>query len=156
MLHFPSRQNTAWPACVIYPDLGANGCRWSVLYLERLIPLLPHHMDAFCSLSSQDIQNRFAIVATLGMPTPEQDEDVLLAEELDEPSQLIVYNDDVNTFDHVIETLIHVCNHTPEQAEQCTWLIHYKGKCCVKMGDWDKLASMRSAICDRGISAEVV
>jgi ATP-dependent Clp protease adaptor protein ClpS len=68
---------------------------------------------------------------------------------------LVVFNDDVNTFDHVIETLITVCKHTPEQAEQCTLIIHYKGKCTVKTGDWDTLVAMRNAICDRGISAEV-
>lgn len=68
---------------------------------------------------------------------------------------LIVFNDDINTFDHVIQTLIEVCEHTPEQAEQCTILIHYKGKCVVKNGEWDQLASMRNAICGRGISAEV-
>jgi ATP-dependent Clp protease adaptor protein ClpS len=68
---------------------------------------------------------------------------------------LIVFNDDINTFDHVIQTLIEVCEHTPEQAEQCTILIHYKGKCVVKNGEWDQLAPMRNAICGRGISAEV-
>lgn len=69
---------------------------------------------------------------------------------------LMVYNDEVNTFDHVIETLIDVCDHTPEQAEQCTLIIHFKGKCVVKMGDFDELVPMRNAICDRGISAEVL
>ena len=68
---------------------------------------------------------------------------------------LIVYNDEVNTFDFVINVLIEVCSHTPEQAEQCTMLIHYKGKCSVKNGEWDKLAAMRNAICERGLSAEV-
>jgi len=69
---------------------------------------------------------------------------------------LVVFNDDVNTFEHVIETLIDVCAHTPEQAEQCTLLIHYKGKCSVKNGSWDELVSMRNEICRRGISAEVL
>ncbi|MBN8822538.1 MULTISPECIES: ATP-dependent Clp protease adaptor ClpS [Spirosoma] len=69
---------------------------------------------------------------------------------------LVVFNDDVNTFDHVIETLIDVCKHTPEQAEQCTLLIHYKGKCTVKNGSWDELVPMRNEICRRGISAEVL
>ncbi len=69
--------------------------------------------------------------------------------------KLIVYNDDVNTFEHVIDTLIDVCDHTSEQAEQCTLIIHYKGKCSVKEGEYDKLVSMRNAICHRGISAEV-
>jgi ATP-dependent Clp protease adaptor protein ClpS len=69
---------------------------------------------------------------------------------------LIVFNDEVNTFDHVIQTLIKVCKHTPEQAEQCTWIIHYKGKCTVKVGAFDELAPLRNAICQRGISAEVM
>jgi ATP-dependent Clp protease adaptor protein ClpS len=68
---------------------------------------------------------------------------------------LIVFNDDVNTFEHVIQALIDVCDHTPEQAEQCTLLVHYKGKCTVKSGEFTELASMRNAICNRGISAEV-
>lgn len=69
---------------------------------------------------------------------------------------LVVFNDDINTFDHVIDTLIDVCAHTPEQAEQCTLLIHYKGKCAVKNGSWDELVPMRNEICRRGISAEVL
>ncbi|HLL97071.1 MAG: Clp protease ClpS [Spirosoma sp.] len=69
---------------------------------------------------------------------------------------LMVYNDEVNTFEHVINTLIDVCEHTPEQAEQCTLLIHYKGKCSVKNGSWEELVPMRNEICRRGISAEVL
>lgn len=68
---------------------------------------------------------------------------------------LVVYNDDVNTFDFVIETLIDVCKHSFEQAEQCTILIHYKGRCTVKEGNYEDLVPMRSAIVDRGISAEI-
>ena len=69
---------------------------------------------------------------------------------------LIVFNDEVNTFEFVIETLIDVCEHTPEQAEQCTLLIHHKGKCSVKNGSWEELVPMRNEICRRGISAEVL
>jgi ATP-dependent Clp protease adaptor protein ClpS len=69
---------------------------------------------------------------------------------------LIVFNDDVNTFDHVINTLIKVCKHTQEQAEQCTLLIHYKGKCTVKNGSFDFLKPMRDAICEAGIDARIV
>jgi len=69
---------------------------------------------------------------------------------------LIVFNDDVNSFDHVIDTLIKVCKHTQEQAEQCTLIIHHNGKCSVKRGSFEKLQPMRSAICDRGISAEIL
>ena len=50
-------------------------------------------------------------------------------EELKDLNQIVLYNDDVNTFDWVIESLIEVCEHEPLQAEQCTILVHYKGKC---------------------------
>ena len=86
--------------------------------------------------------------------TPELSEEVLVEEVTEH--QLVVFNDDVNTFEHVIQTLIDICEHTPEQAEQCTLIIHYKGKCTVKTGSFDKLVPMRNAICDRGISAEVL
>jgi len=69
--------------------------------------------------------------------------------------KLVVYNDDINTFDWVIDTLITVCRHSNEQAEQCTLIIHYKGKCSVKEGEFDELAGMRNEICRRGISAEI-
>lgn len=68
---------------------------------------------------------------------------------------LVVYNDDVNTFDHVIESLIKVCKHEVEQAEQCTWIIHFNGKCQVKRGEYEKLAPMCTALLNRGITAEV-
>lgn len=69
---------------------------------------------------------------------------------------LLVYNDEVNTFEYVIQTLVEVCEHSPDQAEQCTMIIHFKGKCQVKNGDFKQLASMRNEICRRGISAEVI
>ena len=69
---------------------------------------------------------------------------------------LVVFNDEVNTFEFVIDTLMDVCEHTPEQAEQCTILIHYKGKCTVKNGGFGELVPLRNEICRRGISAEVL
>ncbi|WP_221390498.1 ATP-dependent Clp protease adaptor ClpS [Dyadobacter sp. NIV53] len=72
-----------------------------------------------------------------------------------EIKKLVIYNDDVNTFDWVIDTLIEVCRHTSEQAEQCTLIIHYKGKCSVKEGEFEELIFMRNEICRRGISAEI-
>lgn len=69
---------------------------------------------------------------------------------------LVVFNDDFNTFDHVITTLIKVCKHTPQQAEQCTFIIHYKGKCAVKTGAFSELKPMRDSICEAGIDAKVV
>ena len=69
--------------------------------------------------------------------------------------KLVIYNDDVNTFEWVIATLVEVCRHTSEQAEQCTLIIHYKGKCSVKEGEFEELIFMRNEICRRGISAEI-
>jgi len=83
-------------------------------------------------------------------------EDVALATVEVSLYKLVVFNDDVNTFDHVIETLCAVCGHSAEQAEQCATIIHFKGKCTVKTGDWEKMAIMRNLICDAGISAEVM
>ena len=68
---------------------------------------------------------------------------------------LVVYNDDFNTFEHVINTLIKVCKHTTEQAEQCTWIIHYKGKCSVKSGTFNELRPMKESICEAGIDAKI-
>lgn len=68
---------------------------------------------------------------------------------------LIMYNDDVHTFDFVIESLIDICEHTPMQAEQCTILIHHKGRCAVRSGSFDDMAKMRAALCQQGLSAEV-
>ncbi len=82
-----------------------------------------------------------------------EEQDTLVIEQ--EERELIVFNDDYNTFDHVIDTLIKVCEHSPEQAEQCTLIIHYKGKCTVKYGSYEFLKPMREGICDRGISAEI-
>lgn len=84
-----------------------------------------------------------------------EDTEVLLEEELIESHQLIVYNDEVNTFEYVILTLMEVCEHTVEQAEQCTLQIHFRGKCGVKTGSFEELESMRNEICRRGISAEI-
>lgn len=71
-------------------------------------------------------------------------------------NEIIVYNDDVNTFDHVIETLMRVCNHLPEQAEQCSLIIHYVGKCAVKTGVMKELVPLCSGLLEAGLSAEIV
>ncbi len=68
---------------------------------------------------------------------------------------LVVWNDDVNTFEWVIETLMEVCGHTQEQAEQCAYFIHYKGKYAVKNGSYDHLKPQCDAITERGINATV-
>ncbi|QKG80633.1 ATP-dependent Clp protease adaptor ClpS [Tenuifilum thalassicum] len=66
---------------------------------------------------------------------------------------LILHNDDVNTFDFVIDTLVDVCNHNPHQAEQCTLITHFKGKCDIKHGSFDELESMMQELLRRGLSA---
>ncbi len=86
-------------------------------------------------------------------PFEEDDTDVLVADQ--HYYSLIVWNDEVNTFEWVIETLIDVCGHTEEQAEQCAMLIHTKGKYAVKHGDYDTLKPMCNSITDRGINATV-
>lgn len=73
--------------------------------------------------------------------------------ELEHTFQIVVWNDEVNTFDWVIDTLIDVCGHSEEQAEQCALFIHNKGKYGVKKGDYDKLKPQCDAIVDRGIGA---
>lgn len=82
-----------------------------------------------------------------------QETDVLT--EIEEPCNLIVWNDEVNTFEWVIETLIDVCGHSQEQAEQCSYIIHCQGKYAVKQGSYEKLKPMCDAITDRGIGATV-
>lgn len=66
--------------------------------------------------------------------------------------RLILYNDDYNTFDWVIDSLMAVCEHSFEQAEQCSLIVHYKGKCVIKEGTKEKLQQMREALIDRGLN----
>lgn len=93
--------------------------------------------------------------------TQEQAETLVLTDEetiteLTETRDLMIYNDDYNTFDHVIESLIKVCRHDPIQAEQCTMIIHYNGKCSVKKGTYEILKPMRQALNERGIDAKIL
>ena len=83
-------------------------------------------------------------------------EEILLDEDVLMQNEIVLYNDDVNTFDHVIDTLIYACDHTPEQAEQCSIIVHYKGKCTVKTGSYDDLEPRCSLLLDAGLSAEIV
>lgn len=86
----------------------------------------------------------------------EEEVEVLVDEVTVDERDLMVYNDDYNTFDHVINTLVKVCKHSKQQAEQCTWLIHYKGKCSVKKGTYEELKPFKDGICDAGIDAKIV
>jgi ATP-dependent Clp protease adaptor protein ClpS len=74
---------------------------------------------------------------------------------LEDEKNLVVFNDEHNTFDHVINTLIKVCKHDQQQAEQCTYIIHFNGKCAVKKGELPALKLMHEGIVDAGINAEI-
>ena len=69
--------------------------------------------------------------------------------------EIILFNDDVNTFDWVIQCLMEICEHDPIQAEQCTYLVHFKGKCAVKKGSFEDLEPLCQGLLDRGLSAEI-
>lgn len=88
-------------------------------------------------------------------PFEKPKEDTLVDEEQTKLYQLIVYNDDVNTFTWVILTLIEVCKHAAHQAEQCAYIVHYKGSCTVKEGEFRFLKPMKDEICRRGIEAQI-
>ncbi len=91
------------------------------------------------------------------MSTKEQQSvELLLEEEVLNQNEIVLFNDDVNTFDHVIDTLVYACEHTSEQAEQCALLVHYKGKCTVKTGSYDDLEPRCSKLLQAGLSAEIV
>lgn len=83
-------------------------------------------------------------------------EEVLVEENVSANNEIVLYNDDVNTFDHVINTLIKVCDHTAEQAEQCSLIVHYNGKCTVKTGEYKELKPQCTQLLEAGLSAEIV
>ncbi|WP_298515859.1 ATP-dependent Clp protease adaptor ClpS [uncultured Kordia sp.] len=83
-------------------------------------------------------------------------EEILTLEDVQKNNEIVLYNDDVNTFDHVIETLIYACDHTAEQAEQCSIIVHYKGKCTVKTGEYKDLKPRCSKLLEAGLSAEII
>ncbi len=83
-------------------------------------------------------------------------ESLLVEDETLKHNEIVLFNDEVNTFDHVIETLIDVCEHTPEQAQQCSLIVHHNGKCIVKTGEYDDLKPRCSRLLQAGLSAEIV
>lgn len=83
-------------------------------------------------------------------------ESLLVDQKEKELHEIVLFNDEVNTFDHVIQTLIEVCEHTPEQAEQCSLIVHYNGKCTVKTGEFDDLKPRCTRLLEAGLSAELV
>lgn len=89
----------------------------------------------------------------------EIEEDTLIdtaVKELVEPNKaIVVYNDDVNNFLHVISCFMMYCDHDKEQAEQCALIIHHNGKCAVKGGSYDKLKPICEALLDQKLSAKI-
>ena len=82
--------------------------------------------------------------------------EILVDQSKSDHYQIILYNDDINTFDHVIETLINVCDHTTLQAEQCTLIVHYKGKCSVKSGTLFDLKPRLKKLIKANLTAEII
>ncbi|MFC7347157.1 ATP-dependent Clp protease adaptor ClpS [Chryseobacterium zhengzhouense] len=89
-------------------------------------------------------------------PKRQYEEEVLVLDETDEVYKLILHNDDIHTFDEVIEALIEICKHDFIQAEQCTMLVHYKGKCTVKTGSMELLKPMHEKLISRSLTSEIV
>lgn len=87
-------------------------------------------------------------------PFQQEESDVLLMEDIE--NQLVLFNDDVNTFQNVISWLVEICGHNPLQAEQCALIVHYKGKCTVKNGSYEELLPQASALLDRGLTVEIM
>jgi ATP-dependent Clp protease adaptor protein ClpS len=82
-------------------------------------------------------------------------EEIDLLTSVENTCSLVVWNDEVNTFEWVIETLVEVCGHSYEQAEQCSYIIHHHGKYAVKQGSYEELKPQCDAITERGINATV-
>jgi|TARA_B110000305_G_scaffold115744_1_gene129993 ATP-dependent Clp protease adaptor protein ClpS len=86
---------------------------------------------------------------------PQYDEDLVLDKLLNSNNSILLYNDEVNTFDHVIDSLCKYCDHDSVQAEQCAWIVHNNGKCLVKSGAYDDLLPICNALKDNGLSAQI-
>lgn len=83
-------------------------------------------------------------------------EEVLSQEKTTKSNEIVLYNDDVNSFDHVIDCLIATCDHSPLQAEQCSLIVHYNGKCTVKTGELKDLKPRCTQLLEAGLSAEII
>ena len=88
-------------------------------------------------------------------PQIEKQGDVKVLTDVQREHEIILYNDDVNTFDHVIKSLVALCGHTYEQAEQCAYIVHFSGKCVVKTGSYDKLEPICAKLLEANLSAEI-
>ena len=87
--------------------------------------------------------------------SPDVQEQTKTSTKTAEKRKIVLFNDDVNTFDFVIDSLVRICGHDEIQAEQCNTLVHYKGKCDVKHGEYPLLEPMCTALLDRGLTAEI-
>jgi ATP-dependent Clp protease adaptor protein ClpS len=103
-------------------------------------------------VSEIEIFAKFVVMSTKEKIQEEVD---VLEKEVNQ-HEIVLHNDEVNTFDFVLDSLIDVCEHTVEQAEQCTWLVHFKGKCTVKTGELKDLEPRCSKLLSLGLSAELV
>ena len=88
-------------------------------------------------------------------PQIEKESEVDVLIQVEREHEIILFNDDVNTFDHVIKTLVTYCDHTSEQAEQCAFIVHYSGKCAVKTGSYDELEPICLNLLKAQLSAEI-
>lgn len=86
---------------------------------------------------------------------PFLEEVVVIEEKEKKEHQLILHNDDFNTFQWVIECLMTVCNHEERQAEQCSWIVHNNGRCTIKEGSYSKLKPMKEGLQDKGLSVTI-
>jgi ATP-dependent Clp protease adaptor protein ClpS len=116
-------------------------------------PVLPAYSLKFAERTLPSLPLNFWTMASSYQPL--QEEDILLETAVIPQNRLVLHNDEVNTFEWVIETLVDVCKHNIEQAEQCAYIIHYRGKYAVKHGSLKYLKPMKDAITDRGINATI-
>tara|TARA_B100000941_G_C28061627_1_gene329519 strand:- start:162 stop:446 length:285 start_codon:yes stop_codon:yes gene_type:complete len=88
-------------------------------------------------------------------PQIEKESETALLTQVEREHEIILYNDDVNTFEHVINTLVAYCDHTYQQAEQCAYIVHYSGKCAVKSGSYEELEPICLKLLEAQLSAEI-
>ena len=86
---------------------------------------------------------------------PKTQDDVLILQKEKKQNHLVLHNDEVNTFEWVIESLITICKHDRDQAEQCSLIVHNNGKCAVKDGELEKLKPYKDSLLDRGLSVTI-
>ena len=88
-------------------------------------------------------------------PQIEKESEISSLSKVERVYEIILFNDDVNTFDHVINTLVAYCDHTYEQAEQCAYIVHHSGKCAVKTGSYEELEPICHKLLEAQLSAEI-